>query len=162
MISEKMNKAINEQITKELYSAYLYIGMAGYAASVGLGGVAGWFQVQAKEELGHATKFMHYLSEQGGTLSLKAIAAPDQKFSSVASLFDKTLEHEKEVTASIHALVALAKKEADYATEIFLQWFVTEQIEEESSVANIIQKLGIGGKGGNSLLMLDKALALRK
>lgn len=162
MISEKMVKAINEQINKEIYSAYLYVGMAAYATSLGLGGVAGWFQVQAKEELGHAAKFMHYLSEQEGTVALKAIAAPDQKFTSVASLFDKTLAHEKEVTASIHGLVALAKKETDYATEIFLQWFVTEQIEEESSVANIIQKLEIGGKGGNSLLMLDKALALRK
>ncbi len=157
-----MTKAINEQINKEIYSAYLYVGMAAHAASAGLNGIGGWFQVQAKEELGHAAKFMHYLAEQGSPLVLKAIAAPDQKFNSIASLFVKTLEHEKAVTASIHALVALAKKEMDYATEIFLQWFVTEQVEEESSVADILQKLEIGGKAGNSILMLDKALALRK
>ena len=162
MISEKMAKAINEQINKEIYSAYLYVGMAAYTGGLGLGGIANWFQSQAKEELGHAQKFMHYLSEQGSDLVLKAIAAPDQKFTSVAAAFDKTLEHEKEVTASIRDLVTLAKKEADYATEIFLQWFVTEQIEEEASVSDIIQKLAIGGKMGNSLLMLDKTLGLRK
>jgi len=162
MISEKMAKALNEQINKEIYSAYLYVGMAAYAASMALGGISNWFQLQAREELGHASKLMHYLNEQGKDLVLKAIAAPDQKFTSVAGLFDKTLEHEKEVTASIHSLVTLAKKEADYATEIFLQWFVTEQIEEEASVSDIIQKLAIGGKGGNAILVLDKALALRK
>jgi ferritin len=162
MISGKITKAINDQINKEIYSAYLYIGMAAYAASMALGGISNWFRAQAKEELGHAEKFMNYLSEQGGELVLKAIAAPDQKFTSVAGLFDKTLDHEKEVTASIHNLVTLAKKEADYATEIFLQWFVTEQIEEEASVSDIIQKLAIGGKGGNAILVLDKALALRK
>jgi ferritin len=162
MISEKMVKAINEQINKEIYSAYLYVGMAAYAASVGLGGVAGWFQVQAKEELGHAMKFFGYVNEQGGNIVLKAIDAPDQKFTSVASLFDKTLEHEKVVTASIHGLVALAKKEVDYATDGLLQWFVKEQIEEEASVTDILQKLDIGGKTGSSLLILDGILAQRK
>lgn len=162
MISGKITKAINDQINKEIYSAYLYIGMAAYAASMALGGISNWFRAQAKEELGHAEKFMNYLSEQGGELVLKAIAAPDQKFTSVAGLFDKTLDHEKEVTASIHALVTLAKKEGDTATEIFLQWFVTEQIEEEASVADIIQKLAIGGKSGNSLLILDGILGQRK
>lgn len=162
MISDKMLKAINEQINKEIYSAYLYVGMAAYAASEGLGGVASWFQVQTKEELGHAVKFMKYVNEQGARVSLKAIEAPDQKFTSVASLFDKTLDHEKEVTASIHALMALAKKEADHATESFLQWFVSEQVEEEASVADIVQKLEIGGKDGKSLLILDGILGARK
>jgi ferritin len=162
MISEKMVKAINEQINKEIYSAYLYVGMAAHAASVGLGGVAGWFQVQAKEELGHAMKFFGYVNEQGGKIVLKAIDAPDQKFASVASLFEKTLEHEKVVTASIHSLVALAQKEVDYATEGLLQWFVKEQIEEESSVTDILQKLEIGGKTGSSLLILDGILGQRK
>ncbi|HOW58443.1 MAG TPA: ferritin [Candidatus Omnitrophota bacterium] len=162
MISEKMVKAINEQINKEIYSAYLYAGMAIYAGSVGLNGVMNWFQLQAKEELGHAAKFMAYVNEQGSRVMLKAIDAPDQKFTSVASLFDKTLEHEKEVTASINSLVFLAKKEADYATDGLLQWFVKEQVEEEASVADIIQKLEIGGKAGNSLLILDGILAQRK
>ncbi len=162
MISEKMNKAINEQINKEIYSAYLYVGMAAHAASAGLSGVSNWFQAQAKEELGHAMKFFGYVNEQGGKIVLKAIDAPDQKFTSVAGLFSKTLEHEKEVTASIHALVVLAKKEVDYATEGLLQWFVKEQIEEEASVTDILQKLEIGGKTGNSILILDGILSQRK
>lgn len=162
MLSEKMTKAINDQVNKEIYSAYLYVGMAAYAASMGLGGIANWFQVQTKEELSHAVKFMSYVNEQGGRVTLKAIEAPDQKFTSVASLFEKTLDHEKEVTASIHELMALAKKESDYATEDLLQWYVKEQVEEEASVSDILQKLGIGGKDGKSLLILDGILAARK
>ncbi len=162
MISEKMNKAINEQITKELYSAYLYTGMAAYAASLGLSGVANWFKVQTREEVEHATKFMNYITEQGGKIVLKTIDAPDQKFTSVAGLFEKTLAHEKVVTASINSLVVLAKKEEDAATGIFLQWYVTEQVEEEANPTEILQKLAIGGKTGNSLLILDGILAGRK
>jgi len=157
-----MNKAINEQINRELYSAYFYVGMAGYAASLSLNGVANWFKIQAGEEVAHATKFMNYITEQGGKIVLKAIDAPDQKFTSVASLFEKTLAHEKVVTASIQNLVTLAKKEEDAATEIFLQWFVTEQVEEEANPAEILQKLAIGGKTGSSLLILDGILAARK
>jgi ferritin len=162
MISEKMQKAISEQVNKEIFSAYIYTGMAIYAASLSLNGIANWFQVQSKEEWGHAMKFIKYVTEQGGRVVLKAVEAPDQKFASVAQLFDKTLEHEKEVTASINGLVSLAKKEDDAATEIFLQWFVTEQVEEEANVADIIQKLAIGGKTGSSLLILDGILGQRK
>ena len=162
MISEKMNKAINEQINKELYSAYLYVGMAAYAASLSLNGVANWFKVQTREEVEHATKFMNYITEQGGRVVLKAIDTPDQKFTSVAGLFEKTLAHEKVVTASINGLVALAKKEGDTATEIFLQWYVTEQVEEEANPTEILQKLEIGGKTGSSILILDGILGQRK
>ena len=162
MISEKMNKAINEQINKELYSAYLYVGMAAYAASLSLNGVANWFKVQTREEVEHATKFMNYITEQGGRVVLKAIDTPDQKFTSVAGLFEKTLTHEKVVTALINGLVTLAKKEGDTATEIFLQWYVTEQVEEEANPTEILQKLTIGGKTGNALLILDGILAGRK
>ncbi|MFH1800816.1 MAG: ferritin [Candidatus Omnitrophota bacterium] len=162
MISEKMNKAINEQINKELYSAYLYAGMAAYAASLSLNGVANWFKVQTGEEIAHATKFMNYITEQGGKIVLKTINAPDQKFTSVAGLFEETLKHEKVVTASINGLVAFAKKDEDVATEIFLQWYVTEQVEEEANPTEILQKLAIGGKTGNSLLILDGILGQRK
>ncbi|HNX68984.1 MAG TPA: ferritin [Candidatus Omnitrophota bacterium] len=162
MISEKMNKVISEQVNKELYSAYLYVGMAAYAASLSLNGIANWFKVQAGEEVSHATKFMNYVNEQGGKIALRAIDAPDQKFTSVAQLFEKTLAHEKEVTASINGLVSLAQKEGDNATEIFLQWFVTEQVEEEANPTEILQKLEIGGKSGSSILILDGILAGRK
>jgi ferritin len=136
--------------------------MAAYAASLSLNGIANWFKVQAGEEVAHATKFMNYITEQGGKIVLKAIDTPDQKFTSVASLFEKTLAHEKVVTASINNLVALAKKEEDAATEIFLQWFVTEQVEEEANPTEILQKLEIGGKTGSSLLILDGILGQRK
>ncbi|MFH0984063.1 MAG: ferritin [Candidatus Omnitrophota bacterium] len=162
MISEKMNKAINEQINKELFSAYIYTGMAAYAASLSLNGIANWFQIQTKEEIEHAVKFMKYINEQGGTVTLKAIAAPDQKFTSVAGLFEETLKHEKIITSSIKGLVELAKKEGDAATEIFLQWYVTEQVEEEANPTEILQKLAIGGKTGSSLLILDGILGQRK
>ena len=162
MISEKMVKAINEQINNELYSAYFYVGMAAYASSLSLNGIANWFKVQTGEEVQHATKFMNYITEQGGKIVLKAIEAPDQKFASVAQLFEKTLAHEKVVTASINGLVTLAKKEGDAATEIFLQWFVTEQVEEEANPTEILQKLEIGGKTGSSLLILDGILGARK
>ena len=162
MISEKINKAINEQINKELYSAYLYVGMAAYAASLSLNGIANWFKVQTGEEVQHATKLMNYITEQGGKIVLKAIDAPAQKFTSVAGLFETTLAHEKVVTASINGLVTLAKKEGDAATEIFLQWYVTEQVEEEANPTEILQKLEIGGKTGSSILILDGILGQRK
>ncbi|MFH1877679.1 MAG: ferritin [Candidatus Omnitrophota bacterium] len=161
MISKKMLESINEQINKELYSAYFYAGMASYAFSGGLKGMANWFTVQTQEELSHARKFYNYVNDQGERVRLKAIDEPPQDFTSPLDLFEKTLEHEKKVTASINNLVTLAKKENDHATEIFLQWFVSEQVEEESSAAEVMQQLKLVGKEGNGLFMIDKELGLR-
>jgi len=161
MISKKMNDALNLQINKELYSSYLYLAMAAYSNSAGLTGFETWFKAQAKEEAGHAMKIYEYINEQGGRVVLKAIDMPAKDYASAEQAMKETLSHEKEVTKSIYDLVALAKKLEDYGTEIFLQWFVTEQIEEEATVSGILQKLEMGANRGNGLLMLDHRLGER-
>lgn len=161
MISEKMIKSLNHQVNRELYSAYLYVGMASYATDAGLKGTANWFTVQAQEEVTHAQKIYDYVLEQGGRVLLEAIEEPPQKFSSMTDLFEQTLAHEKQVTAMIHDLVAQAIEEKDRATEIMLQWFVTEQVEEEANPTEILQKLDLVGNDGNGLFMIDQELAQR-
>ncbi|KJJ85926.1 ferroxidase [Candidatus Omnitrophus magneticus] len=161
MISDKMAAALNNQINKEIFSAYLYLGMSSYAFSKGLSGMANWFSVQVKEELTHAQKFFDYLNHQGAKVSLFAVDAPDQKFSSPADLFKKTIEHEKKVTALINELSFLANAEKDRATDIFLQWFVTEQVEEEAAALDIYQKLNLVGDNGHGILLIDGELAKR-
>jgi len=161
MLSEKMIKSLNGQINKELYSAYLYLSMAAHSTSIGLNGFANWFNVQVKEELTHAEKFYNYVNQQSGKVVLEAIDEPDKDFSSPADLFKRTLEHEQKVTKMINNLVDLAKKQNDHATETFLQWFVTEQIEEEANATENVQKLKLVGKDGNGLLMVDSQLATR-
>ncbi|MBN2280531.1 MAG: ferritin [Candidatus Marinimicrobia bacterium] len=161
MLKPKIEKAINEQINKELYSAYLYQAMSAHAANIGLEGIANWMDIQAQEEMTHARKFYDYILEQGGKIELVAIEKPDSDYQTVKDMFEKTLAHEKLVTASIHDLVYLAREERDYATEIFLSWFVTEQVEEESNVNAILDKLKLIGDGGNGLFMIDKDLSTR-
>lgn len=161
MVSKKMIESINQQINREIYSAYLYLSMGAYAASLGLSGFANWFSVQVKEELTHAEKFYNYVIQQAGRVKLKAVEGPPQDFKSAVDLFEQTLEHEIKVTKLIHDLVDLARKESDHATETFLQWFVTEQVEEESNATEILQKLNIVGKDGNGLLTIDSQLATR-
>jgi len=162
MISKKMAKAINSQINREIYSSYLYSGMRAYAAFIGLKGIAQWFRVQSQEEMLHAEKLSNYLEEQGERVFLDDIEKPPQEYSSVKELFEETLKHEKLVTSLINKLVDLSVSEKDKATEIFLQWFVTEQVEEEANPSEILQKLALTGeKNGPALLMLDNILGAR-
>lgn len=161
MISDKMIKALNQQANRELYSAYLYVGMASYATDKGLKGTANWFTVQAQEEVTHAQRFYSYIQNQGGRVLLGAIEEPPQKFASIRDIFEKTLAHEKIVTSLINDLVVQAREEKDAATEIMLQWFVTEQVEEEANPTEILQRLDIIGKDGNGIFMLDQELAQR-
>jgi len=161
MLSAKMVKSINHQANRELYSAYFYLGMASYAKDAGLNGVANWFTVQVQEECSHAQKMYDYVNQQGSRVLLEGIEEPPQKFSSVKDLFEKTLEHEKKVTAMINDLVTIALEEKDRSTEIFLQWFVTEQVEEESNANEILQRLALVGNDGNGLLLIDTELAQR-
>ena len=161
MLSKKMVDSINGQINREIYSAYLYLGMASYAVSEGLNGVANWFNVQVQEELSHAQKMYDYINQQGGRVLLGDIETPPQNFTSAKNLFEVTLEHEKKVTALINALADVARSEKDHATEIFLQWFVTEQVEEESNASDILQKFKLMGDEGNTLFMMDTELAQR-
>jgi ferritin len=161
MLSKKMLNALIEQINKEMYSAYLYMSMSAYSQHQGLKGFANWFMVQYQEEMGHAMKIYDYVNDQGERVILKAIDEPPAEFESPLDMFEKTLTHEKFVTKSINDLVGIAKSEKDYATEIFLQWFVTEQIEEEGNDNDIISRLKLIGKDGNGLLMLDRELGAR-
>ena len=161
MISQKVLDALNEQLNWELYSAYIYLAMESYANDAGLTGLANWMRAQVLEEMSHADKFMSYINQQGGRVELKAIAEPPKDYSSMLDAFEKTLAHEKEVTKKIYALVDLARENKDHATENFLQWYVSEQVEEESSVLEIIQKLRLIGGDGNGLLMIDNQLATR-
>ncbi len=161
MLSEKMRDALNTQINREIYSAYLYLSMSAYSTYIGLKGFANWFMVQYNEEMSHAMKLYDYVNNQGGQVKLMAIDEPPTAFESVLDMFEKTLTHEKKVTAYINELVDIAIEEHDHATGIFLQWFVTEQIEEEGNDNDIIARLKLIGEDGNGLLMLDKELAAR-
>lgn len=162
MLSEKMEAALNKQLNNELYSAYLYLSMSAYSTYNGLKGFAKWFMVQYQEETVHAMKFYKYILDQGSQVKLMAIAQPMTEFKSPLEMFEKTLQHEKFITQCINDLVDLAIAEKDHATEIFLQWFVSEQIEEEGNDNEIIGKLKLVGDHGPALLMLDRELATRE
>jgi ferritin len=161
MIKEKVQEALNEQIKWEFYSAYLYLSMAAYFASVNLPGFANWMKVQAQEELVHAMKLFDFVNERGGKVTLAAVEAPPSEWDSPLAVFEATYEHEQIVTGRINALVDLAVAESDHATNQMLQWFVTEQVEEESSADEMVQKLKLVGKEGGGLFMLDRELAQR-
>jgi ferritin len=161
VLSERITEALNEQINKEIYSAYLYLSMSAHSTFIGLKGFANWFMVQYQEEMVHAMKIYDYINAQGGQVKLMAVAQPPTEFGSPLEMFEKTLEHEKFVTKCINDLVDLAIKEKDHASNIFLQWFVTEQIEEEANDNEIISRLKLVGKEGNGLFMIDKELTAR-
>ena len=159
MISQAMAAQITEQINRELYSAYLYLGLSAQAESMSLKGTAAWFMAKHSEELAHAHKMYHYLIDQDAEIGFKEVAAPASVAKSIVAMFEHTLAHEREVTRWVNDLVDHALSEKDHATNIFLQWFVTEQIEEEATVNDIIGRLRLFGDQGQGLLMIDNELA---
>jgi len=161
MLSKKMEAALNEQVNKEIYSAYLYLSMSAYGTHIGLKGFANWFMVQYQEEMAHAMKLCTHINDQGGKVRLMAIDSPPTEWESPLEMFQKTLKHEQSVTKRIKNLVNLATKEKDQATNIALQWFVTEQIEEEANDKDVIGKLKLVGDKVDALLTLDRELAAR-
>ena len=161
MISKKMAKAINAQITREFYSAYLYLSMANDATAKGFKGAASWFAVQFGEEQGHAQKFAKYLQDQGAKVELDAIAAPKTEWKDLLDMFKEALAHEKKVTAWIHEINELAVAEKDYATQNVLQWFINEQVEEEASATEVIWMLDMSAGSKGALFMADKTLGKR-
>lgn len=161
MISTAMQKAINEQINKELYSSYLYLSMAAYFEEQNLPGFANWMYVQEGEEREHGMKFYEYLVDRGAKIDLKAIAAPAASWKSALEVFKEVQKHEAFVTASINSLYEIALSEKDFASQIMLQWFITEQVEEEKNAAEIVQKLELIEAKGTALLMLDHELGHR-
>jgi ferritin len=160
MLDERMLAALNDQITKELYSSYLYLQMAAWLDARSLSGMAAWMKVQAQEELSHTMIFYNYVTERGGFVELGAIDKPPASFESVEAVFAATLEHEQKVTASINSLMDLALELKDYATRNRLEWFISEQVEEENNVGSILEKVKMIGSG-HALYMLDKELASR-
>ncbi len=162
MISKAMEKALNEQLNYELYSAYTYVAMAAYFEDQNLGGFAAWLKIQAQEETTHAMKFYGYIVQAKGRVTLDAIDKPKGTWPSALAAFQSVYDHELKVTKRIHKLVDLARKESDYATEAFLQWFVTEQIQEEADPDAIVQKLKLIGDNPQGLFMMDTQLGARR
>ena len=134
MISKEMENALNEQVNTEFYSAYLYLAMSAYCNTIGLPGFSNWMRHQYEEESMHVTRMYDYILDQGGQIQLKAIEEPPVDYGTPLEVFEQTLEHEQFVTGCIHKLMDLAVQERDYATQTFLQWYVTEQVEEESVI----------------------------
>lgn len=161
MLSKKMEAALNDQVVFELHSAYLYLSMASYFESLGLSGMANWMQVQYQEETFHGMKFFGYVHERGGRVQLKGFADVPTNWASPLDAFQSALAHEEKVTARINALMDEAVKERDHATANFLQWFIGEQVEEEASVSDIINKLKLVESTTGGLFMLDKDLGTR-
>jgi ferritin len=161
MLTEKMQKTLNGQLNAELYSSYLYLSMNAYFKSVNLDGFANWMYYQAQEELEHSMKFYDFIIQRGGKVELMQIEAPPTDWSSPLAVFEATLQHEQKVTGLINDLVDVAHEASDHATNIFLQWFVSEQVEEEESVVGVLEQLKLMGDAQGGLFMMDRELAKR-
>lgn len=161
MISKEMESALNEQINKEFYSAYLYLAMSAFCNTIGLPGFSNWMRMQYEEESLHVTKMYDYVLGQGGEIQLKTIEMPPKEYGTPLEIFEETLAHEQFITASINTLMDLAVSEHDYATQTFLQWYVTEQVEEEGNVNDILAPLRMVGADKGGLMMIDQQLGQR-
>jgi ferritin len=161
MISRTMQDALNAQINAEQYSAQLYLAMSAHCEGKSFKGFAHWLKVQASEETAHATKLIDFVLNRGGKLELKPIAAPPTDFGGIIQVFEQTLAHEKGITAKISALFELARAEKDYASEITLQWYVSEQVEEEANVGQIVDHLRAVGDQGGGIWYLDSKMGKR-
>ncbi|MCA1717132.1 MAG: ferritin [Actinobacteria bacterium] len=161
MLDKAIQDAMNEQIKNEFYSAYQYLSMAAYCESVNLPGFAHWMRTQSQEEMEHAMKFYDFILARNGRVVLQAMDQPVVDFSSPLEVFEQALEHEREVTAMINDLYGLAIRENDYASQAFLQWFVTEQVEEEKNAGDVVDTLKMVGEKSESLFLLDRELGGR-
>lgn len=162
MLSTKIQEAINEQLNQELYSSYLYLAMAAHFDAENLSGFAHWMKVQAEEERSHAMKLYDFIYDRDGTVTLKAINQPPAKFKKPIDVFKQVLEHEQKIAKLINKLYELALKDKDYSTQVMLQWFINEQVEEEKNDTDIISQLEMIGDSPVSLMILDHKLAERK
>ena len=161
MISQSLTDALNEQLKHEFYSSYLYLAMSAYCDSQNLTGFAHWMRLQADEEREHAMKFYDFILDRGGRVALPALPQPQRDFGSPANLFEQVLAHEQEVTSLIEQLHRKAVAEQDHPTQVFLQWFITEQVEEEKTASQILETLRMAGDNKVALLMLDRELGAR-
>lgn len=161
MLKKKMLKALNDQINAEMFSSYLYLSMESYFQSISLTGFAAWMRAQVQEEMMHAMKFYDFVNERGGKVTLEAIAKPDSTWASPLAAFEAIQKHEEHVTSLINDLVDLAIGEKDHASNNFLQWFVAEQVEEEASVGEVVEKLKLIQDNPSGLFMMDAELGKR-
>ena len=161
MLSNAIERAINDQIKNELYSAYLYLSMSAYLETANLPGMARWMRLQSDEEMAHAMKFFDHVNERGGKVTMKPIDGPPTEWDSPMAAFEHVYEHEQKVTGLINNLVDIAEAEKDRASGSFLKWFVDEQVEEEDSARSALDKLKLIGDSGNGLFMIDQELGQR-
>jgi len=161
MFSERMSEAMAGQVNAEYYSAYLYLSMNSYLHSINLSGMANWMKMQTQEELFHGTKMYNFILERGGRVILDKIDQPPSAWDSPLAVFENAYAHERKVTGLINDLVDLAQEERDHATNIFLQWFISEQVEEEANASGIVHKLQLIGNDAGGLFALDQELGSR-
>jgi ferritin len=161
MLSDKLQKALNEQINNELFAAYQYLAMAEYFAAMNLDGFAHWMRLQREEEIEHAMKIFDFVIDRDGRVKLGAIGAPSAEFASPLDVLKKALEHERAVTQKINGVYTAAKQENDYPTEALMQWFVLEQVEEEASALKVVERLEMAGEDKAALLMIDREMGQR-
>lgn len=161
MAPAQVVEAFNAHLNKELYASYLYLSMAAYCQSINLPGFARWLRTQSQEEMGHAMKFFDHLDDRGARVKLAAVQQPPAEFESPLRLFEQVLAHERGVTKEIEQLYGLAVEVDDYASQVFLQWFISEQVEEEKTASDIVENLKLIGDDKVGLLMLDKELGQR-
>ena len=162
MISKKIQDAFNKQINEEMFSSYLYLSMATYFDSINLPGFSHWMKLQAQEEMFHAMKFYNHIVERGGEVELQAIKEPQKKWESALNVYEDSFKHEEYITSCIHNLMDLAVKERDYAGQNLLKWFVDEQVEEEDTFGEVLEKLKRIGNHEHLLLMQEKEMAQRQ
>jgi ferritin len=161
MIHQSIQDALNVQINLEQYSAQLYLAMSAHCEGKSFRGIAHWLRAQAQEETAHAMKLVDFVLDRGGRLELKTIQAPPTDFGSITQVFEKILGHEQQITTSISSLFELSRQQKDYASEITLQWYVTEQVEEEANVGQILDQLRAVGEQGGGIWYLDSKLGKR-
>lgn len=161
MLSKKLQSALNDQINAELFSAYLYLSMSSWFKAQNLEGFASWLQVQAQEEVGHAMKIYGYLHDKGAAVELKQIEAPQKSWKSPLAAFEDAYKHEVYISGRINDLADLAVAEKDHATNVFLHWFVEEQVEEEASALAVVEKLKLVATHPSGIYMLDREMASR-
>lgn len=161
MIDKRMQEALNNQINEEMFSSYLYLSMSAYFESKSLLGFAHWMKTQAQEEMLHTMKFYSYILERGGKVELQAMAAPKKEWTSVLNAFEEALAHEEHITSCINDLMSVAMEVKDHATQNLLKWFVDEQVEEEATANEVVDKLRMIGDHGPMLLMQDKEMSQR-
>jgi ferritin len=160
-MNDKIQETFNNQINAELYSSYLYLSMSSWLEAKNFKGFSSWMRVQAQEELSHALKFIDFVQERGGRVILTQLEGPKTEWSSLKEVYEDTYNHERHVTSLIHEMVDVAMSERDHAANNFLKWFVDEQVEEEASALEILEKLKLVGEDGAALFMIDGELGQR-